>query len=177
MINTYDNVFYEVNMGYLVDFLPSTMPFYSKKIHEMQKWSSSIRKFMLDHVVQERIDNFDSGMSDVDYLDAVIRHAQPGAKPEIPWSMSLMSLEDIIGGHSAIGNFMMKIFGYLVTHPHTQRIAQQEIDNAQIDRDVVGFEDKKSLPYIEAIILESIRLVCSPIVPHVANQNSSIAGN
>lgn len=40
----------------------------------------------------------------------------------------------------------------------------------------VSIADRNKLIYTEAAIMESLRLISSPIVPHVANQDSSIDG-
>lgn len=85
-------------------------------------------------------------------------------------------MEDIIGGHTAIGNLLVKVLGFLATRPDVQKLAQKEIDSLGIGGIFVGLESRRSLPYVEAIILETIRIIASPIVPHVANQDSSIAG-
>lgn len=85
-------------------------------------------------------------------------------------------MEDIIGGHTAIGNLLVKVLGFVATRPNVQKVAQEEIDSLGIAGNFVGLENRRSLPYVEAIILETIRIIASPIVPHVANQDSSIAG-
>lgn len=93
--------------------------------------------------------------------------------------MALFALEDILGGHSAIGNLMVKVLGYVACRQDVQNQMQQEVDNAIGQEDSCqrpGLTDRVNMPYTEAVILEAIRLIASPIVPHVANKDSAIAG-
>ena len=74
----------------------------------------------------------------------------------------------------------MQILAYIATRPEVQKQMQAEVDAATragtASGRPVGLPDRTAMPYTEAVILESIRLIASPIVPHVANQDSSIAG-
>lgn len=70
----------------------------------------------------------------------------------------------------------MKVFGYLATRKNIQIAAQNEIDAVDIAGKTVGLEHRKAMPYTEAILLETIRIIASPIVPHVASRDSSVAG-
>lgn len=84
------------------------------------------------------------------------------------------------GGHSAVGNLVCKILGYLVREPNVQKKIQEEIDHVTRQPDgsnrPVTISDRTTMPYTEAVVLEAIRLIASPIVPRVANQDSSVAG-
>lgn len=55
---------------------------------------------------------------------------------------------------------------------------QAEVDKLISERDEknIILSDRSQLIYTEAVILESLRLISSPIVPHVASQDSSVAG-
>lgn len=176
MIENFDKVFYEVNQGYAADFMPFLMPLHQRNMTKMASWSHEIRKFVEENIVKDRLTSWKSVIPEKDYVDCLINHIKTGAEPKITWDTALFALEDIIGGHSAVGNLLIKILGYLVTRPHVQKTAQKEIDGVEISSRFVGLENRGSMPYTEAIILEAIRLIASPIVPHVANQDSSIAG-
>ena len=115
-------------------------------------------------------------MPEKDYVDCLINHVKSGTEPQMSWNTALFVMEDIIGGHTAIGNLLVKVLGFLATRPEIQRLAQDEIDALGLAGNFVGLEYRRSLPFVEAIILETIRIIASPIVPHVANQDSSIAG-
>ncbi|XP_057322643.1 cytochrome P450 307a1-like [Microplitis mediator] len=179
MIENFDGVFWEVNQGYAADFLPFLMPFHRKNLDQVAEYTHEIREFVVDKIVSERRRNWapvSDSSEEACYLDNLIEHIQSKASPEMSWDTALYALEDIIGGHAAIGNLLVKVFGFLVNHRHVQERAQKEIDSLHIVENTVGLEHKKSLPYVEGIILEAVRLVASPIVPHVANKHSSVAG-
>lgn len=176
MVENFDKVFYEVNQGYAADFIPFLMPLHQKNMARMANWSHEIRKFMEKNVIADRFVSWNSVIPEEDYIDCLINHIKTDAEPKMNWNTAIFALEDIIGGHSAVGNLLVKILGYLATRPHVQRTAQAEIDRIETPSRYVGLENRGYMPYTEAIILEAIRLIASPIVPHVANQDSSIAG-
>lgn len=176
MIKNFDKVFYEVNQGYAADFMPFLMPLHSRNMSRMANWTHEVRKFMETDIIGSRLTGWKSVIPEEDYVDCLINHVKTGAEPKMNWDVAMFALEDIIGGHSAVGNLLVKILGYLVTRPQVQKTAQEEIDRVEISGRFVGLENRGNMPYTEAIILEAIRLIASPIVPHVANQDSSIAG-
>lgn len=176
MISNFDKVFWEVNQGYAADFMPFLMPLHKLNMKRMANWTREIREFVVTNVIKTRKDSWNDVVDENDYLDCLINHVNSNAEPKMEWETALFSLEDILGGHAAVGNFLMKIFGFLATKRNIQIIAQKEIDNAEIIGKTVGLEYRKSMPYIEAILLETIRIIASPIVPHVASRDSSVAG-
>lgn len=177
MINNFDKVFYEVNQGYAADFMPFLMPLHQRNMARMSNWSHQIRQFVEGHVIEDRLDSWTEELPENDYVDCLINHVKSDTESKMSWDMALFALEDIVGGHSAVGNLLVKVLGYLVSNPEVQRRAQDEIDSVEATNgQTVGLEHRGSMPYTESIILESIRLITSPIVPHVANQDSSVAG-
>ncbi|XP_066597208.1 cytochrome P450 307a1-like [Prorops nasuta] len=177
MVKNFDKVFYEVNQGYAADFMPFLMPLHRKNMARMAAWSHKIREFVVESVIEERFDNWLDVVPEDDYVDCLVNHIKTDAEPKMSWDVGLFALEDIIGGHSAVGNLLVKIIGFLATRTHVQKLAQAEIDAIDLKgSSYVGLEQRIFMPYTEAIILESIRMISSPIVPHVANQDSSIAG-
>ncbi|XP_051174298.1 cytochrome P450 307a1-like isoform X2 [Leptopilina boulardi] len=176
MVYNFDKVFFEVNQGYAADFMPFLMPLHHKNMSRMANWSHCIREFVEECVIEDRFKNWSSTIEENDYVDCLINHVKTNTEPKMSWNTGLFALEDIIGGHSAIGNFLMKVFGFLTTRLNVQEAAQREIDQIDNFECTIGLEYRRSLPYIEAIIMETIRIIASPIVPHVASQSSSIAG-
>ena len=56
------------------------------------------------------------------------------------------------------------IFVYLMlNHPEVQRRAQLEIDRVVGDQRLPDFEDRPSLPYVDAVLRETMR--CRPVGP------------
>ncbi|KAK1124207.1 hypothetical protein K0M31_006582 [Melipona bicolor] len=176
MVANFDKVFFEVNQGYAADFLPFLMPLHHRNMARMAHWSHEIRRFVIKNIISDRVNAWNGVVPEKDYVDCLINHVKSGTEPQMSWNTSLFVMEDIIGGHTAIGNLLVKVLGFIATRPDVQKVAQKEIDSLGIAGNFVGLENRSSLPYVEAIILETIRIIASPIVPHVANQDSSIAG-
>ncbi|XP_046617946.1 cytochrome P450 307a1-like [Neodiprion virginianus] len=178
MIENFDKVFYEVNQGYAADFMPFLMPLHQRNMARMANWSHKIRHFVESKVIEDRLESWTDFVPENDYVDCLVNHVRSFAEPKMSWDTALFALEDIVGGHSAVGNLLVKVLGYLVANPQVQLRAQAEIDAvAAVDGcQSVGLEHRGSMPYTESIVLEAIRLITSPIVPHVANQESSVAG-
>lgn len=181
MIKNYDQIFWEVNQGYACDFLPFLLPFHLKNMRRMEKCTREIREFILANIIEDRLDTWVDGDAPNDYVESIIDHFRTNLEPKMEWNTALFSLEDIIGGHSAIGNFLVKVFGFVGQRPEVQQKIQNEID-ARLAAKTVGntstieLSDRPLMPYTESVIMEALRLIASPIVPHVANQNSTIAG-
>lgn len=87
-------------------------------------------------------------------------------------------MEDIVGGHSAAANFLVKVIAFIAQYPQVQKNIQAEVDNLLNSRDekTILIGDRNKLIYTEATIMESLRMISSPIVPHVASQDSTIDG-
>lgn len=175
MIFYFDLIFYEVNQGYSVDFMPWMLPFYRRHFNQFHKWTKYIRNFMAP-IVNERYCTWKPGKKNYDYIDTLIRTIRRKEDKEINLEIAMFSLEDVIGGHSAIANFLMKVFAYIAVRPEIQMRIREEIKSVTKEMRNVRLTDRRSMPFTEAVILETIRLIASPIVPHVASQDSSIAG-
>ncbi|KAK0175345.1 hypothetical protein PV327_009099 [Microctonus hyperodae] len=175
-VDSFDRVFYEVNQGYAADFMPFLMPLHNRNMARVSSWTTDIRNFVTGYIIENRLNTWNKEIPEFDYVDCLINYVKTKTVPIMEEETALFALEDIIGGHSAIGNFLMKVFGYLATRRHIQEMAQQEIDAANISGNTVGLEYRHSMPYTDAIILETVRHISSPIVPHVANKDTSLSG-
>lgn len=183
MIQNFDKIFYEVNQGYAADFLPFLMPFHRKNLKRMEQWSHEIREFILEAIIENRKLTWQQKTSNPsDYVENLIDHVlqEQSDQTQFDWDTALFALEDIIGGHSAVGNFLVKTFGYLALNENVQLEIQKEIDcvlaNKSDMNKFIDLNDRHQMPYTESVIMESLRLIASPIVPHVSNQNSTIGG-
>lgn len=175
LISNFDKIFFEVNQGYAADFLPFLQPLHRGNIKRLTQWSEEIRDTILTHIVSDRFDQWQDGDEAQDYLECLIENVKSGGGAEkLDWNTAIFALEDIVGGHSAVGNFLIKVFAYIATKPEVQRRIQAEAD--ALKSETIELSDRTNMPYTEAAIVEAIRLIASPIVPHVANQDSHIAG-
>lgn len=182
MIRNFDQIFWEVNQGYAADFLPFLLPFHSKNLKRMEICTHEIRQFILENIIEDRREHWaDSDDGHNDYVESLIGHVQQNLEPKMEWETALFALEDILGGHSATGNFLVKVFGFLGQYVEVQRKIQNEIDDTLAKKNTgntfsIELTDRNQMPYTEAVIMESLRLIASPIVPHVASQDSTIGG-
>lgn len=178
MVESFDEIFYEVNQGYAADFLPILLPFHNKNLRRMNHLTENIREFILRNIIGKRFDDY-VDEDPRDYVESLIRYVKLKGEPEMSWETALFALEDIIGGHAAVGNFLVKILGFLVEQPTVQKKIQEEIDSVtwmgNQNRDVTIL-DRNYMPYTEGTIFEAIRLIASPIVPRVANQDCIVNG-
>lgn len=182
MIKNFDSIFWEVNQGYAADFLPFLLPFHNKNLKRMENCSHEIREFIMENIIEDRRETYTECIDGQnDYVESLIDHVERELEPKMEWETALFALEDILGGHSANGNFLVKIFGFIGQLPEVQQKIQQEIDNTLANKrigkcNIIELSDRHQMPYTEAVVMEALRLIASPIVPHVASQDSSIGG-
>lgn len=175
IVNCFDNIFWEINQGYAVDFLPWLAPFYQQHMKQLASWSSNIRQFILSRIIEqrERVLNLDE--PEKDFTDALLQSL--AHDPEVERDTIIFMLEDFLGGHSAIGNLVMLILGYVVLYPEIGQRIQDEVDKITENgiRKVTLF-DIDDMPYTVSTIYEVLRYSSSPIVPHVATDDVVISG-
>lgn len=172
----FDQIFYEVNQGRACDFMPWMKSlFYGRLFNEIRKWPEHIHD-IVKPMVDERFEQWNPDKDSHDYIDALIETIRREHDTEMNREIAIHSLGDIIGGHSAIGNFLMKVFAFIATRPQVQGRIKEEIHAITNGVRSVALADRKLMPYTESVILETMRLISSPIVPHVASQDSSVAG-
>ncbi|XP_071454955.1 cytochrome P450 307a1-like [Hetaerina americana] len=185
MVTDFDAIFHEVNQGYAADFLPWLLPLHGRHLAKLSAWSHRIRGFMMDALVGGRTEQWEAKRAagsegeegKMDYVDALVGHVRSEAEPRLSWDTALFALEDIIGGHSAVGNLLIKVLAFVSTRPDVQERVRAELKTALAgEKRPVKLSDRLAMPYTEAIVFEAIRLIASPIVPHVANKDSTIGG-
>lgn len=182
MIRNCDSIFWELNQIHPVDFLPFLLPFYSDNFELKEKCGHEIHEFILEKIIEDRREKWTKDKNgQMDYVDSLIDHVQREAEPKMEWEDVLYGLDDILTAHAGIGNFLMKIFGFIGALPEVQQKIFDEVNTTLLTKctgtcNVIELSDRNHMPYTEAVIMESLRLIASPIIPHVANQTSSIGG-
>ncbi|XP_029341632.1 cytochrome P450 307a1-like [Acyrthosiphon pisum] len=200
MVRTYDEIFWDINHGYAVDFLPWLKPFYAGHMRKLSKWSTQIRQFIMDMVVSKRSsyakavaaaldgasdqsrENNDYAADDddvdeqepTDFTDALLMSLRK--EPGLKMNHVLFELEDFIGGHSAVGNMVMLALSMVATRPHVAQAIRDEAEQVTGGQRLACLYDKPDMPYTEATLLETLRFISSPIVPHVATEDTTIKG-
>ncbi|XP_070493366.1 cytochrome P450 307a1-like [Chironomus tepperi] len=176
MVRSFDEIFWEINQGYAVDFLPWLSPFYKKHMQTLDSWAKVIRKFILNRVIGNREEKIRmQNEIDDDFTDALLRSL---AKEEnVTKNTIIYMLEDFLGGHSAIGNLVYLSLGYIAKYPHIGHRIQEEIHAvSQNGKRKITLHDADDMPFTIATLFEILRHTSSPIVPHVATENSLING-
>uniref|UniRef100_W8C501 Cytochrome P450 307a1 n=1 Tax=Ceratitis capitata TaxID=7213 RepID=W8C501_CERCA len=173
VVGFFDEIFWEINQGYAVDFLPWLAPLYKKHMNSLINWSSKIRSFILNRIIYKRENNNEQRQDD--FTSALLKSLNEDSN--VSRDTIIFMLEDFIGGHSAVGNLVMLIIMYLIKHPNVAKNIQLEADSVpKPSHRTINFYDMDSMPYTMATIFEVLRCSSSPIVPHVATQDTLISG-
>lgn len=173
-VRYFDEIFWEINQGYAVDFLPWLQPIYSNHLKKLSTWASEIRQFILSRIIDEHRASLDIHSPPRDFTDALLMHLEED--PNMSWQHIIFELEDFLGGHSAIGNLVMVTLATVVKHPEVIKRIQEEVDAVTGGTRNPNLFDKSAMPYTEATLWETLRTASSPIVPHVATVDSTIDG-
>lgn len=175
IVEYFDEIFWEINQGYAVDFLPWLAPFYKKHMSRIVHWSSTIRSFILERIINERERSIDLDEPEKDFTDALLKSLVEDE--DVSRDTIIFMLEDFVGGHSAIGNLVMLALAYIVRNPEIGKRIQEETDRiTESNKRTVNLHDIENMPYTVATIYEVLRYSSSPIVPHVATEDVAIAG-
>lgn len=181
VIRIFDEIFWDINQGYAVDFLPWLGPFYSGHMRRINGWASDVRSFILKRIIEHRRETLDmeNGVPR-DFTDALLLHLE-SEESDLSWEHIIFELEDFLGGHSAVGNLVMLILANVVIHPGVQGKIQKECDDileksGRPRESLFTLDDTRDMPYSEAVIWETLRMASSPIVPHVATRDTEIGG-
>ncbi|XP_046489538.1 cytochrome P450 307a1-like [Neodiprion pinetum] len=177
-VRIFDEIFWEINQGHAIDFLPWLSPFYENHMNRLRTWATDIRSFILEKIVNVRRSRLDP-KNEVprDFTDALLLHLD-SPDTSLSWDHVIFELEDFLGGHSAIGNLVMLVLAHVVRHPEVQARIQAECDAARQRRNhrLADLADKPQMPYTEAVMWETLRISSSPIVPHVATRDTEVDG-
>ncbi|CAH0757771.1 unnamed protein product [Diatraea saccharalis] len=174
IVDHFDEIFWEINQGYAVDFLPWLEPLYKKHMNKLSGWSQDIRNFILSRIVEQREMCLDVEGPEKDFLDGLLRVLHDD--PSVDRNTIIFMLEDFLGGHSSVGNLVMLCLAAVARDPEVAKKIKAEIDGHTKGKRAITLSDRSSLPYTEATILECLRYASSPIVPHVATENAVVSG-
>ncbi|XP_054631797.1 cytochrome P450 2F2-like [Dunckerocampus dactyliophorus] len=111
------------------------------------------------------------------YLDELEKRSDEGTT--FSESQLLMYALDLhFAGTDTTSNTLLTAFLYLMTHMHIQERCQQEIDEVLEGKDQVCFDDRNSMPYMQAVIHEVQRIANTvPLsVFHCTTKNTELMG-
>lgn len=102
MVRNFDEIFWEINQGYAVDFLPWLSPFYQSHMQKLETWSGYVREFLMERVIDARVDKLNTqAEAEDDFTDALLRSLKK--EENLTKNTIIFMLEDFLGGHSAVG--------------------------------------------------------------------------
>jgi cytochrome P450 family 307 subfamily A len=103
IVRCFDEVFWEINQGYAVDFLPWLSPFYSSHFKTLDSWANDIRTFITNELINPRYEQMRKNPDDVpeDFLSTLLSFLE--TEENVTENTIIYMMEDFIGGHSAIG--------------------------------------------------------------------------
>lgn len=108
MVRNFDEIFWEINQGYAVDFLPWLSPFYQLHMQKLEAWSGFVREFLLEQVIDAREEKLNTqAETEDDFTDALLRSLKK--EENLTKNTIIFMLEDFLGGHSAVGEFSLVI--------------------------------------------------------------------
>uniref|UniRef100_A0A023FKP5 Putative cytochrome p450 ixodes scapularis cytochrome n=1 Tax=Amblyomma cajennense TaxID=34607 RepID=A0A023FKP5_AMBCJ len=86
-------------------------------------------------------------------------------------------IEDLIGGHSVIANLWVWCLYILSSYPEVQEKIREETRSLLSPEERrPSLSDRSRLCYTEATLYEVIRVVNSPIIPHVCANDTTVQG-
>ena len=153
----------------------------------MKDWAQEVRHFVEGEIIQPKRETRAERESTADFLDGLMDYIDPTGEPEdndeivLNKQHALYALEDILGGHCAVGNIILRVFLDLAKNRgdegahDVQNSIKDQIEDLLGDEEI-ALKDKRNLHWLTAATNETIRMTCSPIVPHQATRNSTIAG-
>ncbi|CAL1269550.1 unnamed protein product [Larinioides sclopetarius] len=175
-VHTYDAVFRQLFQGYALDFMPWLKIFRSNssKLRELREQAREVSN-VTETVFREHTSNPDSP----DLIDIYLNYVQ---ESEVAGRSSLTKeeveviIEDLIGGHSVLGNLWLWGLYFMAANPEVSKNIREEVARVTCGMRAPTYEDKKQMPYTDAATYEILRVVSSPIIPHVATTDTSING-
>ncbi|XP_031413919.1 cytochrome P450 2F2-like, partial [Clupea harengus] len=96
------------------------------------------------------------------YLQEIHKRAGDGSSFDDSHMESLL-LDLFVAGTDTTSNTLRSACLYLMTHTHIQERCHQEIDSVLGSRECVSFDDRHSMPYVQAVLHESQRV--ADVVP------------
>jgi len=105
-------------------------------------------------------------------------HDQAGNTDHLRHLLKVTSGTAFLGGYETTSSTLLNFVLHMVQHPEAQRKAHEELDRVVGRNRLPGFEDKDSLPYLNAIYKETLRLhPLFPLgIPHTVLEDDEYKG-
>lgn len=154
-------------------------PFYASRLNDLFELAATISRFTAV-MIEEHKSTFESYEdSPRDLLDILLLHLRSNQENTSNDALDHVDVdvivEDLVGGYPVVTNMMMWGLLMVANEPEVQEKLFEEYQSI-VGSGVPGPMNRTDLVYSEAVMYEVLRIVCSPIIPHVANQDTEIQG-
>lgn len=179
VVHIYDLVFRDLFSGFAIDIMPWIKIFSDKKLRELSSLAQTVsavtEPLFLEH---ERDIDHDKPRDLVDIFLSYLKDNEGKSSSEFSLTRedAEVIVEDLIGGHSVLGNLWLWGLYLLAANPEVRKNIRDEVARVTGNCREPSLEDRCNMPYTEATALELLRVVTSPIIPHVATRDTSIQG-
>ncbi|KAH8109869.1 cytochrome P450 monooxygenase, partial [Phellopilus nigrolimitatus] len=156
-------------MRYLPDWFPGTA---FKRI--AAKWRSHVHQFVEQPFAFVKA-QIDEGTAQPSFVSTLLQRAESKYDEFcIKWCAAAV----YGGGADTTVSALYTFYLAMTLHPEAQRKAQEEIDSVVGGERLPGFEDRAQMPYIEAVLKETMRwnLVAPLGLPHSSTEDSMYDG-
>eukprot|EP00057_Strongylocentrotus_purpuratus_P029325 XP_011683799.1 PREDICTED: cytochrome P450 2U1 [Strongylocentrotus purpuratus] len=176
-----------ISLGHIFPHLYHT-PLYSKLRRDIEQYTQFMREVVKDHKLR-LVGNDDGKCKDgnrkeyiTDVTDCYLQQTQHGGKVAVEEEDVWRVMFDLMGaGTETTSETLLWGILYLCLFPDVQRQVHSEIDENMAlygPDDVINYDQRKSLPYTQATILELLRCACvAPLsLPRVTTRDLTVLG-
>ncbi|KAG1659903.1 Cytochrome P450 307a1 [Nymphon striatum] len=176
IVLNYDEILRELFMGYALDFMPWLKPFNMKKLNHLSELSQSVAS-LSEPLFKDHAKELNPS-SPRDLIDLLLMNvSEKDSADTLTMEEAEVIFDDLIGGHSALGNLMLWAFYFIAYEQEVQKNIKEEVKFAtRGNQKMPELSDREQLKYVEATILEVLRVVSSPLIPHAAVRDTLIGG-
>lgn len=180
IVDLYNEVFHQLFQGFAIDFMPWLKVLQGKQLQLLREKSMEIYRFttaIMDR--RERAMASSPGLDQPrDLTDVLLLSLKdPATEGKLDRVDVAVVIEDLIGGHSVIANLWVWCLYILSSYPEVQEKIREEtrlLLSSEERRP--SLSDRSRLCYTEATLYEVIRVVNSPIIPHVCTNDTTVQG-
>ena len=178
VVGIYDEVFRELFSGFAVDIMPWTRIFNGRKLRELTELAHTVSSVTEPLFKEHELDiDHDRPRDLVDIFLSYLKDNEGRSEFSLTREDAEVIVEDLIGGHSVLGNLWQWGLYLLSVNPEVRSRIREEVSRVTGNCRAPSMEDRPDMPYTEATTLELLRVVTSPIIPHVATKDTSLQGN
>lgn len=182
IVDFYNEVFHQLFQGFAIDFMPWLKVLQSKQLCVLKDKSMEIYRFTLaimDRREKAMASGICAGLDQArDLMDVLLLSLKgPNAEGKLDKVDVAVVIEDLIGGHSVIANLWVWCLYILSDYPEIQSRIREEIGVIIASEGrLPSLMDRSRMCYTEATLYEVMRVVNSPIIPHVCCNDTTVQG-